>query len=79
MGAYLSYNWYKKIKLTFNDSYLRYMHNDAIMAVIFGDRAPLFDKIRSCSMPYDFDNITILEGSHPLYIYIDNGNLVIHN
>jgi len=79
MGGYETNFWYRHIEMTFNASYLNHLYDGALMAVVFGYRKELFDRVRYLSMPCEFYDIAVLEHSYPLNIYVKNGNLTIEN
>lgn len=68
----------KKQKLIFGPQYRRAMHDECIMALVFGCTAPLLEKILTYSLPCEYESVMDLFSSK-IEISIRNGNLVISN
>jgi len=88
MGAYIENRWcaYKSWKqvirkrqiLTLGPHYRHALHDECLMAVVFGYNAPLLAKILTFSHPSEIEYIKDLF-AHKIDIKISNGNLVISN
>ena len=88
MGAYIAKEWpisvmwkravRKRQKLILGPQYLRAMHDECIMAVIFGYISPLLEKILSFSLPSEKEGVLSLF-SDKVDIMFNNGNIVISN
>ena len=88
MGAYNSeqytaYEVWKQVvrkrqKLVFGPQYRKAMHDECIMALVFGFTAPLLEKILTYSLPSEHESVMDLF-SNEIEIRISNGNLVISN
>ena len=88
MGAYNSgqYNaceaWKhvvrKRQKIILSPQYLKAVHDECIMALVFGYTAPLLEKILAYSLPSEHESIIDLF-SNKIDIRFSNGNLVISN
>ena len=88
MGAYITKEWptsviwklaaRKRQKLILSPQYLQAMHDECIMAVIFGYISPLLEKILSFSLPSEKEEVLSLF-SDKVDIMFNNGNLVISN
>jgi hypothetical protein len=88
MGAYNSeqctaYDAWKNVvrkrrKLILCPQYRKAMHDECIMALVFGFTAPLLEKILTYSLPSEHESVMDLF-SNEIEITISNGNLVISN
>jgi hypothetical protein len=88
MGAYITNEWptsemwklavRKRQELILSPQYLQAMHDECIMAVIFGYIPPLLEKILSFSLPSEHEDVLSLF-SDKVDIMINNGNIVISN
>jgi hypothetical protein len=88
MGAYVDNKWCackswrqvvrKRQKLILGPQYRNALHDECFMAVVFGDNAPLLEKILSFSMPSEFEYVINLF-TNKIDIKFTNGNLVISN
>jgi hypothetical protein len=88
MGAYNSeqytvYEAWKQVvrkrqKLVFGPQFHRVMHDECIMALVFGCTAPLLEKILTYSLPCEYESVMDLFSSK-IKITTSNGNLVISN
>ena len=88
MGAYnseqyTSYEAWKQVvrkrqKLVFGPQFRCVMHDECIMALVFGCTAPLLEKILTYSLPCEYESVMDLFSSK-IEISISNGNLVISN
>lgn len=88
MGAYSSgqcsaHNAWKLVvrkrqKLIFCPQYRKAMHDECMMAVVFGYTAPLLEKILTYSLPSEYESVKDLF-SNTVNITINKGNLVISN
>ena len=88
MGAYNSrqYSAYeawkqvvrKRQKIILSPQYREAMHDECMMALMFGFTAPLLDKILRYSLPSEYEFVMDLF-SDDIEIIISNGNLVISN
>ena len=88
MGAYMANEWptseiwklavRKRQELILSPQYLKAMHDECIMAVIFGYVSPLLEKILYFSSPSEHEDVLSLF-SDKVDIMINNGNLVISN
>lgn len=88
MGAYVenrrcAYKSWKQVVrkrqiLTLGPHYRHALHDECLMAVVFGYNAPLLAKILTFSHPSEFDYIKDLF-AQKIDIRISNGNLVISN
>jgi hypothetical protein len=88
MGAYNSrqYSAYeawkqvvrKRQKIILSPQYREAMHDECMMALMFGFTAPLLDKILRYSLPSEYEFVMDLF-SDDIEITISNGNLVISN
>jgi hypothetical protein len=88
MGAYNSrqYSAYeawkqvvrKRQKIILSPQYREAMHDECMMALMFGLTAPLLDKILRYSLPSEYEFVMDLF-SDDIEITISNGNLVISN
>ncbi len=88
MGAYNSeectaYDAWKNVvrkrrKLILCPQYRKAMHDECIMALVFGFTAPLLEKILTYSLPSEYESVMDLF-SNEIEITISNGNLVISN
>ncbi len=88
MGAYVDNKWCaykswrrvvrKRQKLILGPKYRNILHNECIIAVMFGDNAPLLEKILAISLPSEIEYIIELF-TNEIDIEFINGNLVISN
>jgi hypothetical protein len=88
MEAYVDKSWpaykawkqvvKKKQKLVLCQKYQVAMHDECVMAVVFGYHVPLLEKILSFSMPSEYESVKDLFASK-VDIVVSNGNLVITN
>ena len=88
MGAYGSeqytaYEAWKQVvrkrqKLILCSKYRRAMHDECILALVFGFTDPLLEKILTYSFPCEYESVMDLFSSE-IEITISNGNLVISN
>ena len=88
MGAYVDNKWCaykswkqvvrKRQKLILGPQYRNVLHNECIIAVMFGDNAPLLEKILAISLPFEIEYIIELF-TNEVDIKFVNGNLVISN
>lgn len=82
-GIYTSYEAWKQVvrkrqKIVFSPQYRKDMHDECMMAVVFGFTAPLLDKILKYSLPSEYGFVMDLF-SDDIEITVSNGNLVISN
>ena len=82
-GQYTEYEAWKLVvkkrqKIVLSPQYQKAMHDECIMALVFGFTAPLFEKILIYSAPSEYEFIMDLF-SDEIEITISNGNLVISN
>jgi hypothetical protein len=68
----------KRQKLILCPQYRKAMHDECIMALVFGFTAPLLEKILTYSLPSEYESVMDLF-SNEIEITISNGNLVISN
>ncbi len=88
MGAYVDNKWCackswkqlvkKRQELILGPQYRNALHNECIIAVMFGDNAPLLEKILAISLPSEIEYIVELF-TNDIDIKFINGNLVISN
>ena len=88
MGAYSDKRWcaYKswkqavknRQKLILGPQYRIALHDECVMAVVFGYTGPLMAKILAFSHPSEYEYVTDLF-AHKIDITFNNGNLVISN
>ena len=88
MGAYIDNIWCaykswkhavrKRQKLILGPQYRNALHDECVMAVVFGDNGPLLAKILAFSHPSEYKTIKDLFANH-INIKYSNGNLVISN
>jgi hypothetical protein len=88
MGAYIDNRWCaykswkkaarKRQKLVLGPQYRNALLDECMMAVVFGDNAPLLDKILAFSHPSEFEYVKELFADKVDITY-SNGNLVISN
>jgi hypothetical protein len=88
MGAYCNKIWpaheawkhavRKRQKLILSPQYIDAMHDECIMAEVFGFTSPLFEKILSYSLPSEYASLIDLF-TNEVDITFSNGNLVISN
>ena len=82
-GQYTAYEAWKLVirkgqKIIFSPPYRKAMHDECMMALVFGFTAPLLDKILRYSLPSEYESVMDLF-SDDIEITISNGNLVISN
>jgi hypothetical protein len=68
----------KRQKIILSPLYRKAMHDECMMALVFGFTAPLLDKILRYSLPSEYEFVMDLF-SDDIEITISNGNLVISN
>ena len=91
MGAYIDLRWcaykswkqaarkrQKRQKLILGPQYRNAMHDECMMAIVFGQNGPLLEKILAYSLPSEFDYVINLF-ANKVEIKFSNGNLVISN
>ena len=88
MGAYVDNKWCaykswkqaarKRQKLILGPQYRNILHEECLMAVMYGDKAPLLEKILAISLPFEIEYIVELF-THNIDIEFIDGNLVISN
>jgi hypothetical protein len=88
MGAYIDNKWCaceswkraarKRQKLILGPQYRNALHDECIIAVMFGNNAPLLDKILAFSLPSEVEYVIELF-TNEIDIEFINGNLVISN
>jgi len=88
MGAYIYNNWCaykswkqavkKRQKLILGPQYRNALHDECVMAVVFGYNGPLLAKILAFSHPSEYEYVTALFADK-IDITFTNGNLVISN
>jgi len=88
MGAYSNKRWpaheawkqvlRKRQKLILCPQYREAMHDECIMAVVFGFTAPLMEKILLYSLPVEYESVIDLFTSK-VDITFSKGNIVISN
>ena len=88
MGAYVDNKWCackswkqlvkKRQELILGPQYRNALHNECIIAVMFGDNAPLLEKILAISLPSEIEYIVELF-TNDIDIKFINVNLVISN
>jgi hypothetical protein len=88
MGAYVDYKWCackswkhvvrKRQKLILGPQYRNILHDECVMAVMYGDNAPLLEKILAISLPFEIEYVVELF-TNKIDIQFINGNLVISN
>jgi len=82
-GQYTEYESWKQVvrkrqKIILSPQYQKAMHDECIMALVFGFTAPLIEKILIDSLPSEYELVMDLF-SNDIEISISNGNLVISN
>ena len=82
-GQYTAYESWKlvirkKQKIILSPSYRNVLHDECMMALVFGFTAPLLDIILSYSLPSEYEFVMDLF-SDDIEITFSNGNLVISN
>jgi len=82
-GQYTEYESWKQVvrkrqKIILSPQYQNAMHDECIMALVFGFTAPLIEKILIYSLPSEYEFVMDLF-SNDIEITISNGNLVISN
>ncbi len=88
MGAYANKRWpaheawkqvvRKRQKLILCPQYREALHDECIMAVVFGFTAPLLEKILLYSLPVEYESVMALFTNN-VDISFSNGNIVISN
>jgi hypothetical protein len=88
MGAYCDNTWCaykswkqivrKRQKLILGPQYRNALHDECLMAVVFGYNGPLLAKILAFSHPSEYEYVTALFADK-IDITFTNGNLVISN
>ncbi|MGA7144088.1 MAG: hypothetical protein WBY47_06245 [Desulfobacterales bacterium] len=88
MGAYVNNKWcacesWKQIvrrrqKLILGPQYRNVLHDECVIAVMYGDNVPLLEKILAISLPSEIEYIIELF-TDEIDIKFINGNLVISN
>ena len=91
MGAYIDNGWcaykswkkaagkrQKRQKLILGPQYRNALHDECMMAVVFGENGPLLEKILAFSHPSEFECVIDLFADK-VDIKFSNGNLVISN
>ncbi|MBW1728165.1 MAG: hypothetical protein JRF31_10470 [Deltaproteobacteria bacterium] len=88
MGAYVYNRWCaykswkqvvkKRQKLILGPQYRNALHDECVMAVVFGYNAPLLAKILAFSHPCEYEYVKDLF-ANKIDITFNNGNLVISN
>lgn len=88
MGAYSDKRWCaykswkqvvkKRQKLILGPQYRNALHDECVMAVVFGYNGPLLAKILAFSHPSEYEYVTALFADK-IDITFTNGNLVISN
>lgn len=88
MGAYRDKRWCvykswkqvapKRQKLILGPQYRKALHEECIMAIVFGYNAPLMAKILTYSLPSEYEYVIDLF-TNKIDIRVSNGNLVISN
>ena len=82
-GQYTAYEAWNQVvrkrqKIILSPQYRNAMHDECMMAVVFGFTAPLLEKILTYSLPSEYEFVMDLF-SNDIEITISNGNLVISN
>ena len=82
-GQYTAYESWKLVirkrqKIVLSPAYRNVMHDECMMALVFGFTEPLLDKILSYSLPSEYEFVMDLF-SDDIEITFSNGNLVISN
>jgi len=82
-GKYSAYEAWKQVirkrqKIILSPQYRMAMHDECMMALVFGFTIPLLDKILRYSLPSEYEFVMDLF-SDDIEITISNGNLVISN
>ena len=88
MGAYCNEIWpaheaWKRVigkrqKLILGPQFRCAMHDECIMAVVFGYHVPLLEKILTYSLPCEYESVIDLF-TNKLTIKFRNGNLILSN
>ena len=68
----------KRLKIILSPQYRNAMHDECMMALVFGFTAPLLEKVLTYSLPSEYELVMDLF-SNDIDITIRNGNLVISN
>ena len=82
-GQYTAYGGWKQVvrkrqKIVLSPQYRNAMHDECMLAVVFGFTAPLLEKILTYSLPSEYEFVMDLF-SNDIEIRFSNGNLVISN
>jgi len=82
-GQYTAYEAWKQVvrkrqKIVLSPQYRKVMHDECIMALVFGFTVPLLEKILIYSLPSEYEFVMDLF-SNDIEITVSNGNLVISN
>jgi hypothetical protein len=82
-GEYTEYEAWKLVvkkrqKIVLSPQYQKAMHDECMMALVFGFTAPLLDKILRYSLPSEYEFVMDLFRDD-IEITVSNGNLVISN
>lgn len=88
MGAYIDIRWCaykswkqvvrKRQKLILGPQYRNALQDECVMAVVYGNNAPLLAKILAFSHPSEFEYVKDLF-ANKIDITFSNGNLIISN
>lgn len=68
----------KRQQLILGPQYRKALHEECIMAIVFGYNAPLLAKILTYSLPSEYEYVIDLF-TNKIDIRVSNGNLVISN
>ena len=69
----------KRQQWIFGPTYKKYILDEAIMAVVFGYKLPLLEKVLKFSLPSEIYDVLSLF-SHQIFVETSsNGNIIIHN
>jgi hypothetical protein len=69
----------KRQEWIFGPTYQKHLHDEAMMAVVFGYNVPLLEKVLKVSLPSEIDDVLSLF-SHQIFVETSaNGNIIIHN
>ena len=82
-GQYTAFETWKQVvrkrqKIILSPQYRRAMHDECMMAVVFGFTTPLLEKILTYSLPSEYEFVMDLFRKN-VEITISNGNLIISN
>jgi len=88
MGAYGNKRWpaneawrqvvKKRHELVLCPQYRHALRDECIMALVFGNNGPLFEKILAYSLPAEYESVIDLFADK-ISIKVSNGNLIISN